>query len=98
MTGILATIVLVAALVPATLFPIAYHRMAPWRSSEMGRHLMSFTAILAALLWWTLTRRVFGDYPFRIWIGLGLFAVFAALLWHRLYLLYKAQGRRFTKH
>lgn len=56
MIHLIGTVGLVAGAVAATLFVVAYHLSARWWVSEEGRHLMSFTATMAAVLTYTAVR------------------------------------------
>lgn len=59
MIHLLGNVGLVAGAAAALLFCVAYHLSARWWTSPEGRHLMSFTGTLAAVLsystWRTLT-------------------------------------------
>lgn len=48
------------ALGAAVMFCIAYAVLAPWRSSAEGRHLMTFTAVIALAFGWIAYRLVAG--------------------------------------
>jgi hypothetical protein len=42
-------------------FAIVYHRHAPWRSTSVGRHLMSFTLAIGALATYTVLATVWPE-------------------------------------
>lgn len=80
---------LIMAAIPAIVFPLAYWRMADWRSSHMGRHLMSFMGGIGAIMLLTILTLVFGQdwYP-RQFIRLTVWGLLAFLFWWRLFLLF----------
>lgn len=89
--SVLALIILAAAAAPALLFVIIYAARSPWRSTEMGRHLMAFMGVCAAVLLLAVARRAFGQYPGYRWVGIGCYAAVAAIMWWRLLMLVRAQ-------
>lgn len=72
----------------ALTFVIGYLRSGWWRS-EVGRHLMSMTALLGALLGLIVAGRIFGPLPQGVWaVGMGVLDV---LLIRRVLLMIKAR-------
>lgn len=93
------TIFLVEAIVgagAALAFVIGYARAGWWRS-EVGRHLMSMTALLGALLGLIVIGRAFGPLPQGVWaVGMGTLDI---LLVRRVFLMIKARhAERRTKN
>lgn len=94
------------ALVLAVMFAWRYSRR-PWRTTREGRHLMSFTLIVAAFLVYATVNNVVtfldaypstpdGSYPGREVIGLALYMLVAWELYQRnrlLSLAYRAKSR-----
>ena len=67
---------IIGTVVPLTLFPVVFAigaRKSWWRTPA-GRALMVSTTSLAAVLYVTLARRVFGDYPYREAVLLAVFS------------------------
>ena len=80
-------------------FVVRYSRQ-PWRSTAEGRHLMSFSAIVAAFLAYATINNVMawldptlppehadGDYPGRLLFGVALYGFVAWAMWRRNHLL-----------
>jgi hypothetical protein len=72
-------------------FVVSYGLTARWRSSAVGRHLMSFSIVVAAMVGIALSQNLFGEQP--IWTWLLGFAALGAEATRRLYLLFKIQAR-----
>lgn len=89
----LALIFVACAAVPATLFVALYASWAPWWRSAEGRHLLTFTADLAALLDLALLRRWIGDHSWLTVCFVTLYAVMAGQLWWRFALLLRHHRR-----
>jgi hypothetical protein len=83
------------AFVAAAAFCAVYAAMAPWWKSSEGRHLMTFTAILAVAFGWLCLRLILGPIPVEIPRAVLLGALALSLIW-RLVLLIRNQmpGRR----
>lgn len=66
----------IGTLIPLTLFPVffAIGARRSWWRTPAGRALMVSTTSLAAVLYVTLARRVFGDYPHREAVLLVVFS------------------------
>lgn len=58
------------------LFPISYGLTRPWYKTEPGRHLFSFSTVVAIAMTLIAIRPVFGDFPGRVVIS---FVVLLAL-------------------
>lgn len=77
------------ALIPSVGYAIRYHFVTKggWRKHVVGRALM-FKAVINAVLVGFITFNTFymaisgHSYSARVYIGMGLFAVFAAALWY----------------
>jgi drug/metabolite transporter (DMT)-like permease len=80
----------------AAVFVVAYAVLAPWRRSEVGRHLMSFTAVIGLLGFYTVLITVWPagvvGAVLRVARVVLLLAV-AALLVQRTRLLIRAQRK-----
>jgi hypothetical protein len=90
----------IGTLVPLTLFPIVFAvgaRRSWWRTPA-GRALMVSTTSLAAVLWITLARRIFGDYPHREVILLVVFAGVFTGAWLKFGALVYELGRGRSSH
>jgi hypothetical protein len=83
--------------VAAVGFVVAYALLAPWQRSEVGRHLMMFTAAIGGLGLYTVAITLWPDGAvaavLRV-IRVVLLAAVAALLVQRTRLLIRAQQRR----
>lgn len=71
-----------------------YFVRARWWRTEMGRHLMSYTSVIALLLALLVLRKVVGDYPGRAAVSTVALAALDYVIWRRLWLLVRALGRR----
>jgi hypothetical protein len=81
----------------ATGFVVVYLSVAQWWRSEMGRHLIAFNAVIAAVLWLSVVR-VFvpgsADLVWFNWLRLVVFAGVPVVLGWRLWMLIKVQMLR----
>lgn len=97
MIHLLGTVSVLAGGVAATLFVVLYHLSARWWTSEEGRHLMSFTFVMAAVLDYVSVRTmVGGSRPPSLGVDVPRFVIFglvAVLLIWRLLMLYRIQIR-----
>ena len=91
--SVLGNVAATVALLGALTFVTRYSRTS-WGRTQMGRHLMAFMVITAALLsvavyiaWFGL----FGAWPF---LRLFLYTLYAVVIWQRFLLLVKAQRHR----
>ena len=94
MIHLIGNILIVICAGLATAICALYHLSARWWESEPGRHIMSFTAVIALLLWlWTIG--AFFDRDATWFQALRLVAFFGLpwVLGWRLWLLYKIQIR-----
>lgn len=85
----------------AARFVVTYHRMAPWRGSTTGRHMMAFTATIGALsLYGALIVFTPPDGPVAVVLRVArvvLLLMVAGLLRQRRHMVVQAQhGERFT--
>jgi hypothetical protein len=87
---LIGNVLLIWAAVMATLSVILHARV-PWRRSEMGRHLMAYMGVMAAVLVLGVIRIFIGDSPWFQLIRLVTFiGVPIAMTW-RVWLQIKAQ-------
>lgn len=83
---------------PALLFVIFYHAgtKGQWRHNVFGRHLMAFTAAIAATSGLGTVRAVTDasfDEGWFAWLRLVVYWAIPLLLWQRLWLLWRVQIR-----
>lgn len=69
----------------SVLFPVLYHigSKGTWRHTEMGRHLMAFSAAVSLALLALLLRIAFGDYPGRQLVSFGAMISLVFVVWWR---------------
>lgn len=86
-----------AVALAAVVFVVTYQRLAPWRESQAGRHIMTFSAAVGALGAYTVAVTLWPDGPAatvlrvaRVVVVLGL----AGLLVQRTWMVIRAQRRR----
>ena len=75
-------------------FILLFHVLADWRSSEMGRHIMSFMAVFAVILTYILVVFLVADgHPggARGWIRLATYGSVAVVGWWRVRILIRTQ-------
>lgn len=70
---------------------VALYARSAWRTSPMGRNLMALPAALGGLLGLWLLARVIGPLPLWIWFG-GIVTL-DAVMWWRVWILWKVQHR-----
>lgn len=92
--NVLVLVLLALGALPAILFVILFAARSSWRSTEMGRHLMAFMGVCAAVLLLAVARRLFGRYPGYEWVGVGCYGAIAVIMWWRLLMLVRAQRVR----
>lgn len=76
--------VIVILTAPAAIgFPIWYHLRLRWRSSEMGRHVMGYSSVVAFLysqaligIWWP-------TYPGQVYVALLVALLMMIVIWWR---------------
>jgi hypothetical protein len=83
----------------ATWFVIAYwiRTRGAWTKEEPGRFLMCTYMITGALLWLVVANQIFDEWPGRQAVTLVIFTAFLVLMWWPLRLLYKVNGKQWTK-
>lgn len=93
--SILLAILIWAATVGAWTFVIGYSVLARWWRTEAGRHMWSFSLMIALLLTLIVGTGLLGhDYPGRVWVRIGAYGLLAVMIWHRVALLVRLQVRR----
>jgi hypothetical protein len=90
--GLLYTILIYAFWVPSVLFPLLYGFFRPWRSTEVGKHLMAYSAVVGMAATLIASRTVFGDFPGRAWIVLAILLGLIFVTWWRLSLFFRKGG------
>ena len=90
----MATYVVVAAAVPANLFPILYTVWKNWWNTPEGRHLFFFVTGFAALIDLSLPRRWFGPFELYEPLVLLVYLWICYQLYRRLWLLVRYNGPR----
>ncbi len=76
----------------ALVFVAAYARFAPWRSTVMGWHVMTFMGVILVVASLAVIATVFGTaWPFRNVVRAGAWYAVAAVIWWRIWLLIRAQ-------
>lgn len=94
MIPVLGNILLFISALIATAFVLLYAVSARWWQSEEGRHLMSFNAVISAVLWLSVIRvwvPIPPDTPWFAVLRLVVFGLVPIVLGWRLYLLVKVQ-------
>lgn len=89
-----ALVVFTAAL--AWAFVIMYHWMAPWWRSQVGWHVMTYSAVVAAVLTLSVVRMIGGaslDTPWFAVVRLVVFAGVPLAIGWRIAILWRAQRR-----
>lgn len=64
-------------------FPIWYHLKLRWQQSEMGRHVMGYSAAVALLYFQALVGIFWPMYPGSIYAGLLLAVAMMIVIWWR---------------
>ena len=75
--------------VESVLFVVLYARRSPWRSTPMGRHLMTLIAVLGTIFGLFLLSRLVGPLPGGVWVA--ALTALALALGRRIHLLLRAQ-------
>jgi len=88
----LANVALVAAGLGCFVFVALYHALADWRATPLGRNVMAFMLVAGILITLSVLRNLV-RIPDDVlpWLRLVSFTVVAVIVWHRVYLLYRAQ-------
>lgn len=92
MVRLLGNVALGVAVAGCASFVVAYATLANWRHTALGRNVMAFMAALCGMLTLAVLRnftRVVDDHI--NWVRLIVLTTVAVIVWHRLYLLIKAQ-------
>lgn len=88
-----ANVMVLATLAGALTFVITYARLAPWRSTAVGRNVMSFMTAIVIVSTLAATNLLFGlDWPFRDTIRALSWGSIAAIIWWRVALVVRAQA------
>lgn len=82
-------------------FAVVYHVRAPWRSTSVGRHIMTFTLAIGALCLYTVLVTIWPEGPFatvaRVLRTLLLLGI-AGLIVQRTGMVRRAQRHAHTEH
>lgn len=83
----------------ALVFVVAYANLAPWKSTPMGKHVMTFMAVILAVTSLAVISVFFGnEWPYRSQIRMVCWGAVAAVIWMRIWLLIQAQRGRDISH
>ncbi len=87
-----ATILIACAALPSLIFPpyYAWKSRGAWRHSDMGRHLMATTIVIALFLSLALTVRLRGRYDGFEYVAVVLYGTLAWLMGRRLFMLHRS--------
>ncbi|WIM97713.1 hypothetical protein ACTOB_001261 [Actinoplanes oblitus] len=87
-----ANVMVLATLAGALTFVITYARLAPWRSTPVGRNVMSLMAVIVIVSTLAAANLLFGlDWPYRDTIRALSWGSIAAIIWRRVALVVRAQ-------
>lgn len=78
---ILGDVELLVAAVGAIFFVVSYSMFFRWRKTSAGRSLMYFVLSLIVVFVNNIAARSFGDYPYREWVRLVIYATVAITIW-----------------
>ena len=81
--ALLSKIVIFMTCPAAIGFPIWYHLKLRWRRSEMGRHVMGYSSVVAFLYLQALVGIFWPLYPGRMYAGLLLAVLMMVVIWWR---------------
>ena len=87
-------VVLVNAALASTAFVFAYHILAKWWETAVGRNVMLLMGALAAVFDLWLLNIMLGRPDWMVWVFGPLLALIGGSIWWRLRLLVKAQRDR----
>lgn len=78
----------------AVVFVVLFATLAPWRRTQMGRHMMSFMVVLMIILLYIVFAPALGPLSSttRGWVRVASFGSLGVVLWWRVYLLIGAQA------
>ena len=85
-TAILGLLMMLGAVV----FTVLYWRFARWHRTALGRHMLYFMLALIALLVVRSLRFFWPDVSPLVYVSLTTYAVFAGVIWQRVYLLVRS--------
>lgn len=90
---VIGNVLIIITALGATLSVMVYARV-PWSHLPMGRHLMCYMVVIAAVLDLSVLRIMFGDSPEFQLVRLVVFVGMPVVVWWRLVLLVLAQRDR----
>lgn len=96
MIQIVGNVLVAVTTVLAWAFVVLYAAWAPWRRSEMGRHVMTYSLVIAAVLSLSMARMIGGAGLDTPWFALTRLIVFIGVpvsLGWRIAILWRAQRR-----
>lgn len=79
----LRDIVTIIGWIPAVFFPVWYHLRIKWRDTEMGRHVMAYSCVVAMAYTSGVIRVFLRDYPGENLVRLGLNVLMIIVVWWR---------------
>lgn len=94
-------VLMFASAIPAVLSVVVYAALYRWWASPIGRHLMSFTAVVAAVLALSVLRRWVGWPDWMPIVYVVVFSGVPIVLWWRLWVFVRTDARppeRLTLH
>lgn len=74
-------VLLIAAAIPAILFPILYFFRSPWRSTVVGKMMMTKSSAIGLVFTLSLLFRFVPAFPGKYWIAAGAYGYLAFALW-----------------
>lgn len=89
----LNAVLLLAAFVPAVLFPIVYLTRSGWPTTLPGWSSLSFGVVVALTLGLSTARAIWGDYPYRDAVRIVVSVLIVIVLWVQLIVLLIVQHR-----
>lgn len=93
MIHLLAQVLLALAIIGCFTFVVSYQVLADWRSTAVGRNVMAFMAVVGILLTLALLRTFVPNVErYADWLRIASFSAVGAIVWHRVFLLYRAQS------
>jgi hypothetical protein len=64
---------------PLAWISVLLHLKTPWRKTELGRHLLAYAAVIAAVMTFA-TVRYWYKQPFPAWLEVAKFGVYVSLI------------------
>src|SRR3954452_844782 len=87
MVTLVGNILLILSTIPAVMSVVVYTRV-DWKASHLGRHVMSYMVVIAAVLVLSVIR-IFGfDSWWFEWIRVGTYAGIPVVLWWRFFVVW----------